>query len=235
MARVIYLVRFFRVVPPTPPLIGVTLAVTTSFAAAVVVADPDRARQALMPLLVLQLFACSSGFMIPARRGHYDLVLTSGESRLGIAAAHWMMSALPGVAGWLLVSLVQCVVTRGEQTSALASGSVLAWAVVSTLPWAITVALPRFAGAIGWMLVLAVTASLAPRGLTGGLFDAAGGGRSWFEEALVILLYPPVTVGEHLVGPQGWLAAPALLIATTAMVYAFGWIEHDNIPLEAAQ
>jgi hypothetical protein len=235
MAGVIYLVRFFRIVPPTPPLMGVTLVVTTAVAAAVVIADPDRARQALMPLLLLQLFACSSGFMIPARRGHYDLVLTSGESRLRIAAAHWMMSALPGVSAWLLVSLVEAVVSSGARTSTLASGSVLAWVVVSTLPWAMTVALPRFAGAIGWMLVLAVTASLVPRGVTGGLFDASGRGASWLEGALVILLYPPATVGEPLVGPQRWLAAPALLIATTAMVCAFGLIEHDDIPLEAAQ
>jgi hypothetical protein len=235
MARIIYLVRFFRVVPPTPPLMGVTFVVTTSVAVAVVIAHPDRARQALMPLLLLQLFACSSGFMIPARRGHYDLVLTSGESRLWIAAVHWMMSALPGVAGWLLVSLVEGVVTSGPPTSTLASGSVLAWAVVSTLPWALTVTLPRFAGAIGWMLVLTVTASLAPHAVAGDLFGAGGRASSWFEGALVILLYPPVTVGERLAGSQGWLAAPALLVAATAMIYAFGWIEHDDIPLEAGQ
>src|SRR5688572_12273067 len=122
MMRAIYLVRFFRAVPPAPPLMGIAFTVATAIAATSVFADPDNARRALTPLLLLQLFACSSGFMIPARRGHYDMVLTSGESRLTIASVHWMMSLLPGVSGWLAVSGVEALVTGDAQTAALASG-----------------------------------------------------------------------------------------------------------------
>jgi hypothetical protein len=50
----------------------------------------------------------------------------------------------------------------------------------------------------------------------------------------MLLLYPPALLGVHLGVPQGWLAVPPLLIAVMAMVYAFGCIGHDDIPLEAA-
>jgi len=235
MERVIYLVRFFRAVPPTPPLMGLAFIITAAVAAVIVIADPDRVRQALMPLLMLQLFACSSGFMIPARRGHYDLVLTSGDSRLTIASVHWMMSMLPGVSAWLVVSLVEAIAVGGAPVSALAPGSVVAWALVSTLPWATTVTLPRFAGAIGWLLTLAIAATAAPGVLNVDLFSSIADGSSWLEAALGLLLYPPAVVGEGLVGPQAWVAAPSLLVAAFAMVYAFGWIDHEDIPLEASQ
>ena len=35
-------------------------------------------RTVLTPLLVLQIFAASSGFDLALRRGHYDLVLSRG-------------------------------------------------------------------------------------------------------------------------------------------------------------
>ena len=235
MTRAIYLIRFFRVVPPTPPLMGIAFTVATAMAAVGVFRDPDGARQALTPLLLLQLFACSSGFMIPARRGHYDLALTSGESRLSIASVHWMMSLLPGISGWLVVAMVETIVTGGDQVTTLASGSVVAWVLVSTLPWAVTVALPRFAGAIGWLLVLAVTAATTPGALHGEALAPDATGPSRLEAAVVLLVYPPSMVGESLGNPHGWLALPALLVAVVSMVCALGWIEHDDIPLEAAQ
>ena len=42
-------------------------------------------------------------------------------------------------------------------------------------------------------------------------------------------------VGEDFAGPQAWLVAPPLLVAAFAMMYAFGWIDHEDIPLEASQ
>ena len=141
----------------------------------------------------------------------------------------------PGGAVCVLVGFVEAVGPPGAHASALASGTVLAWALVSTLSWATTVTLPRFAGAIGWLLTLAIAATASPGAGSGRLFDSVGAGTSWLEGAVALLLYPPVIVGEDLAGPQGWLAAPAVLVATTAMVYAFGWIEHHDIPLEAAQ
>ena len=234
MARLLWLVRFFRIVSPMPPLLGVTFAVTTAISAAVVAVDPARVQQALTPLLMLQLFGCSSGFLIPARRGHYDLLLTAGESRLRIASVHWVMSLLPGAGCWLAIALVEAAATGGAG-AALTSGTLLAWMLVSSVPWAATVALPRFAGAIGWLLTLAVIAATMPGAVEGRMFDRLGGGTSWVEAAMAVLVFPPLAVGEDVTGAQGWLAVPALLIAVASMVHAFGWIEHQDIPLEAAQ
>jgi hypothetical protein len=235
MARLVYLVQFFRVVSPLPPLMAVTFSATTVISAMVVAVQPVRVQQALTPLLMLQLFACSSGFLIPARRGHYDLLLTAGESRLRIALVHWMMSWLPGVACWMVLAFVEAAATRGTQAAALASGSILAWALVSTIPWAATVTLPRFAGAIGWLLALAVLAATLPAAVDGRLFDVIGAGTSWFEAAVAVLVYPPLAVGENVMGSQGWLAIPAVIVAVASMGYALGLIEHQDIPLEAAQ
>jgi hypothetical protein len=232
MARLLYLVQFFRVVPPVPRLM-VSAFVATAVAASVMVAlDSQQATAALTPLLLLQLFACSSGFLVPARRGHYDLLLTTGESRLRIACVHWAMSMLPGTVCWLAVAAVEVLVTPGSRAATLESGSVAAIVFVSTLPWALTVALPRFAGAIGWLVALAIAAAALP---DDGVFDRLGGGMFWMEAVLALALYPPMLVGHDIAGAHGLLVVPVLLLASGAMAFALVWIERHDIPLEAAQ
>ena len=234
MMRAIYLVRFFRAVPPGPPLMGIAFTIATAMAATSVLTDPDSARRALTPLLLLQLFACSSGFMIPARRGHYDLLLTSGESRLTIASVHWMMSLLPGVSGWLIVSVVETLVRRGAPATAMASGSVLAWVLVSTLPWAATVALPRFAAAITWLVVLVTMLTTLPSGqatLVAALDDGAA--PAW--AAVAALVYPMGLLGRTLSPSQWAVVAPALVLSVVARAVAFVWFTRADIPLEASQ
>src|SRR4029434_11222861 len=98
-----FLIRFFRVVPPVPPMMTGTFLVLTLASAAVVVANPVRAPGTLVPVLLLQVFAAASGFALPARRGHFDLLLTRGSSRTLIALVHWAMSIAPGLASWLVL------------------------------------------------------------------------------------------------------------------------------------
>src|SRR5262245_49661807 len=76
MRSVLYLLRFFRVAPPLPGLVVWTFGAVVAGACALVLIAPGRTAGALAPLLVLQMFAASSGFAVPARRGHYDLLLT---------------------------------------------------------------------------------------------------------------------------------------------------------------
>jgi hypothetical protein len=235
MRRIVFLLRFFRAVPPVPRLMAATFAAVAVAGALLVVLDTPRAAAALTPVLLLQLFAASSGFSVPARRGHYDLLLTLGESRLRIAVAHWLASILPGAAAWLVVALTELLATRGSQALLLASGSVTAFALVSTLPWAMTVALPRFSAAIGWLLILALAAMVLARQRVAGLFGGLAGGESWIETVIALLLYPPMLVGESVAGPQGFIVLPALLVAGGAMAQAFAWIQRIDIPLEAAQ
>jgi hypothetical protein len=209
-----------------------TFVAVTIVGAIMIALEPGTAANALLPVLVLQLFAASSGFALPARRGHYDLILTIGERRAWIAAAHWVTSILPGVVSWIVLSAVELVTTLGSGTSIVSSGSLAALAVTSALPWALTVALPRFAAAIGWLLLLSVVAASVPAtSLVGG---AAGSG-SWLERAGASLLYPPGLVGGSVVGSRGLEVLPALLAAAAAMACALVWIERHDYPLEAAQ
>src|SRR5678816_1999866 len=164
MTRWLYLARFFLVVPPMPLLMVGALLVATGVSAAVIVVEPSRTSGALTPILLLQLFACSSGFDVPARRGHYDLLLTHGEARRRVIVAHWGASAAPGLLCWLLIAAVRCAISNGsERTLLLNVGTVTAMILVSTIPWAITVRLPRFSGAIGWLLTCLLYTSPSPR------------------------------------------------------------------------
>src|SRR5262245_52818225 len=136
MRRWLYLARFFLIAPPMPMLMIGAFVVATSFGVLFVILDPARASGALTPVLLLQSFACASGFDVPARRGHYDLLLTHGEPRRRIILAHWGASAAPGVVGWLLIAIVQYLAGNGgERTLLLGAGTATAMILVSTIPW----------------------------------------------------------------------------------------------------
>lgn len=85
MDRLLYAVRFFRVVPPVSRLMVASFGVLTVCAGAALVVGPDRAARVVLPTLVLQAFAVSVGFTAVARRGYYDVLLTSGAGRLRAA------------------------------------------------------------------------------------------------------------------------------------------------------
>lgn len=225
------LCRFFLVVTPVPRLMHATLAAAGAAGAVAIAIDAGRAPRALTPVLLLQLFAASSGFMVPARRGHFDLVLSIGQGRRRVACAHWLLSVAPGCLAWLVLALTEAIAGDGPVVLA-SSGTAAAVLLVSTIPWAVTVALPRFAGAIGWLVVLTVFAMVpsAPA-----VFDGIGGGPSWLHAAAGVALYPQLLAGEDIRGAAGLLAAPALIGAVVSLAYAFVWIDRRDIPLEAAQ
>ena len=139
MKSLAYPLRFYRVVAPVPPLVGWTFLVLVLIGTLVIVHDPTRAASALIPVLLLQLFAASSGFEVPARRGHYDLLLTSGSGRASMALVHWGTSVAPGIIAWLALVVIEQLASGGNVSRLLASGTLAALCLVSTLPWAITV------------------------------------------------------------------------------------------------
>jgi hypothetical protein len=194
----------------------------------VVLIEPTRTADVLMPLLLLQLFAASSGFAGPLRRGYYDMLLTRGDRRVSIAAAHWVMSVVPGVASWLGLGLVEMVSRRAFPDTTYASGTVAATVVVSTLPWAFSVALPRFSGAIGWLAASLMAMSLWR------LDEVAAEGRL-VAAAGAVLLHPGLLVGRRLDGAALLVVGPALVLAAVAMVLACLWIERADCAFEGAQ
>jgi hypothetical protein len=229
----LYLLRFFHVASPLPALVVWTFGALVAGACAIVVLAPGRTAGALAPLLVLQMFAASSGFAVPGRRGHYDLLLTRTGGRTSIALAHWVSSIAPGVAGWLIVGSVEALATDTASV-ALASGTCAAVALVSTIPWAATIALPRFSGGIGWLLVLTIAAiSLSP-GDDAWLVHA-GELDGFVARASAFLVYPIAVVGKHLSSREWMMMAPALALAIVSMTAACAWVRRATFPLEAAQ
>ena len=236
MTRWLYLARFFFVVPPMPLLMVGALLVVTGVSAVVILVEPSRAAGALQPILLLQLFACSSGFDVPARRGHYDLLLTRGEPRRRVIVAHWAASALPGVLCWVLLAIVGYAVnSSGSRAALLNVGTLSAVVLVSTIPWAATARLPRFSGAIGWLLILAVLSLAAPRMLVVNLSASIADWKEWLTAAWAVLVYPPLLVGQSLRGPETLVVVPGLLFAVGVLLTAFWSVNRRDIPLEAAQ
>ena len=234
MAHSVSPLRFFRVVSTQPTLIVWTFVVVVVIGATAIVRDPSRSEGAMVPVLLLQLFAASSGFEVPARRGHYDLLLTSGHHRVWMAMVHWVTSSAAGVIAWLMLAAVEGAATSGSGTTLLASGTFAAMGLVSTLPWAITVRLPRFSGGIGWLLALVISASVLSSGnLPGGQPGDTAADLIW--AAWGFLVYPVVFVGRELGVDEALIAVPALIVSVASMAAACRWVSRASVPLEAAQ
>ena len=235
MRDLLYLVRFFRVVPPVPSMMTTTFAVLTLASSVAIVNDARAAAGALMPVLLLQAFAASSGFALPARRGHYDLLLTRGTSRTSFALVHWVASIAAGIMSWLALAILELVVTRGESATLLASGTCAALFVVSTLPWATSVALPRFSAGIGWLLLTVTLAATFSSPVMGEWAPSSTRIEELAWPAWAFFVYPVGAVGQQLSRPQLVAAVPTLTITVCAMVIACQWIAQRDVPLEASQ
>jgi hypothetical protein len=230
-----YLVRFFHVVPPVPPMMTGTFVVLTIAAAIAIVADASASSGAIVPVLVLQAFAASSGFALPARRGHYDLLFTRGNKRTSIAIAHWAMSISAGIASWLALALLELVVSGGRSAALLASGTCVAIFVVSTLPWASGVALPRFSSGIGWLLLAVTLSTTFSRSVMGEWTASSTRIEELAWPAWSFFVYPIGTIGLNLSRAQFMAVVPSLTLAIAAMALACRWIAQRDVPLEAAQ
>ena len=222
--RLLHVARFFIVVPVVPPAMLVGFGTATLIGAIALVIDVEHGLEAVAPVLLLQLFAAASGFMVPARRGHFDLLLTRGDSRLAIATVHWAMSVLPGILSWVVLAVTERIYGG---TSLTAHGTLLALFIVSTMPWSVTVPLPRLTGAILWLLVFALAAAALP-GRTESAPNLSGGFRLQAED----LLFP-----WALLGRDPHTSGTVLVVAciTATMVSAFAWIHRMDVPLESGQ
>ena len=156
------IVRFFLVVGLWHPAVTSGLAAVVVVTGVLLAAEWMNLVDALAPVLLLQTLAVSSGFAGQARRGHYDFLFAAGHTRTVIAIAHWAISASPGVAGWGVLVLIEWATHGRDGMSAVTGGALTGLVLASTLPWAVTVPLPRLSGGLVW-IVLLVT------GITGGI------------------------------------------------------------------
>ena len=223
---------FFRVVPLHSGFMLSTLAAAGVCAVGVLLVDPRAGGRACVPVVCLQMFAASTGFVVPARRGHFDLLLTGGSSRIRIGLWHLGMSTVPGLAVWLSVALVELALSGGQAARALAPGTLVAMALVSGLAWSSTVRLPRLSGGLGWLLLMLLVAVAAPRGPDMAWPLDAGRGAA---AAIAFVACPILLVGRLFDTADLWLLAPSMLAGAGSVAAALLWIVRTDIALEAAQ
>jgi hypothetical protein len=230
--RVIGPFAFNGVVPLHSSYMRLAFLIVTGFGTVMLVVDPSSGEQVVVPVVALQMFAASTGFAVPARRGHYDLLMTGGAGRLQIAATHLLLSVAPGLAAWLVLGFVELALTAGR-SRVFATGTVAALGFASSLAWAATVPLPRLSGGIIWLL--AIVMFLASSDGWRGAAVAARDGTSSVESALLYALCPFVLVGRPLSWADAWVLVPGMALAVLSVASALVWVTRMDVPLEASQ
>lgn len=152
----LYAIRYFVVVSVVPRLFVAGFVVSVAAATVRLTANPSTVVDVLTPVLLLQLFVASSGFQYPARRGYYDLLLTSGTPRWQIAIAHCVVSITPGLASWVAVGLLELAASQGAYRNAFAAGTCAAFIGSSLAAWGTAVYSARTAAAIYWLLIMTI-------------------------------------------------------------------------------
>jgi hypothetical protein len=215
------------------PSIRIGFAVTVLLAAVAIAIDARGSAAATASIALLQTFAVSSSFAGSARRGHYDLALTMCRGRRALASVHWAMSAGPGILAWSTVAALETASRDGFPEVTLSSGTLAAMLLVSTLPWALGVSMPRLTGGIAWLLLSAMTIGYASSGYREALL--AGGGGSPAAAAMAIFVCPWLVVGRDVTSASVVPVTIALGAAVAAMALAMIWIQRTDVPLESAQ
>jgi hypothetical protein len=165
---------------------------------------------ALGMLLFVQMFLASSGFLVRARRGHFDLILacTSSSGRARVLASHWLASVLPGFLGWTLVCVTAWSLGGGAWSFASIGSRFAALLIVSALAWTAGLALPRGAGGALWAAGL-VAALLYRVDFVALTMSSSTPITLFAAHTAAIVLCPFLLLGTHAPIPPGAIAAGA--------------------------
>ena len=232
MSTVTFLLAFFRAAPPVTRPMVLCLWGTALLGGVARASGAAGGATVLTPLLVLQIFAAASGFGLALRRGHYDLVLSRGVGLAGLLTAHWVASIVPGLAAWLAVAAFERFFLPGPP-AALTSGTVLAFLLASTFPWALTTPLPRFGAAIGWLVLLVTSLAMVPSGQLH-LVEALRAAHPSLLGALAVVAYPMGLLGLDATQLPAGTLSPGLAGAVAAMAGTILWHQRADVPLETA-
>ena len=224
--------RFFRVVGLLHPMMVLAFGVALAVATATLFVTGVYAASSFPPLFLLQALASSTGFLAPARRGHYDLLLTGGHHRIWIGIVHWAVSIAPGVVGWLALAAGEWAIS-GRTAISLAPGTVAGMFLISTLPWAATVVLPRLGGGLTWLTVVVLVMSVISQSGRDPLVMAESSGP--IGRTAAVLICPWFLVGRGLTGSDVIAEAAAIAIGAVSVAGGLYWIQRADIPLETAQ
>jgi len=148
------LVRFFWIVAPPRSYLIVVLLLLAAGGIYLEFQAPGSSEMAIIGILLIQLFAVSTGFTALASRGYFDPALTSGRSRASIVLAHLLVSASPVGVAWAMVGVVEVLRAGSLDVVAFRPAGLAGLFLVSTVPWALTLRLPALTGGALWLLVM---------------------------------------------------------------------------------
>jgi hypothetical protein len=115
--------------------------------------------------------------------------------------------------------------------AALTSGSLIALGLASSLPWALTTPLPRFAAAIGWLLLLVTSLSMAPSGQAD-LVRALRAPDASLQGAMAVVAYPMALIGLDAGELPIATLAPAVGVAIASVAVTLARHRRTHAPLE---
>lgn len=167
-------------------------------------------------ILFAQMFLASSGFVVRARQGHLDPLLTNKRQRTAVLVCHWALSIAPGVIAWALVAGAGFVLGSSAAVSAFFGSRVAGLLIVSSIAWVLGFALPRGAAGMLWMAVLLALLTQRTE-LFPETSPASPGPAIVFRHAATLMLCPFLLIGNHSAVSLGAVAA-ALLISTVPLL-----------------
>ena len=201
--------RFFAAMRLHPPYALAILAMVVGIGIWTTTVSPAELDSGLGMVLFVQMFLASSGFLVRARRGHFDPLLVGGGDRIATVAWHWIVSIAPGVAAWVCLAGTGYILGSPDVWSALVGGRAAALFIVSAVAWTAGFALPRSAAGVVWAAVLL---GLLVRGadLLAPVSAVPGSSAIAFGHALTLLVCPFLLIGNHVPVTPGAICAAAL-------------------------
>lgn len=205
--------KYFMLVGNRPPYSLAALAAVTAFGVGTTEITPTELDAGLGMVLFVQMFVASSGFVVSARRGHYDPVLLHGINRMATLAAEWGAAIAPGAICWAIVAMTGLAAGNAAALSALAGSRLLAFFIVSALAWSAGSVMPRGSGGVVWMgLLVLLLLNHVDVLLPGAQSSAIAVART----AGALLLCPFILLGSH--PPVGLPALSAAFAAAVAIL-----------------
>jgi hypothetical protein len=219
--------RFFFVVGLHPPYAIAALAAVMLAGLWILFTSPTELDSALGMLLVVQMFLASTGFVVRARRGHFDPILIAASSRARVLIAHWLFSIAPGLAGWVVLSATAGALGNAQVWSTFAGHRLLALLIVSSVSWTVGFGLPRSAAGALWMAGL-IAALVSHADLIGSREMASTAPWMIVRHAGAVIFCPFL-----LLGSRPPLAAESMLGAASVMFAATGarWLSVERLDL----
>jgi hypothetical protein len=201
--------RFFAAMRLHPPYALAILAIIVGIGVWTTTVSPAEIDSGLGMVLFVQMFLASSGFLVRARRGHFDPLLVGGGDRVKTMAWHWIVSIAPGVAAWICLAGAGYILGSPDASSAFMGGRAAALFIVSALAWSAGFALPRSAAGVVWAAVLL---ALLVRGtdLLAPISAAPGSIVVTLRHAVTLLVCPFLLIGNHVLVTPGAICAAAL-------------------------